>query len=331
MSHGGWFCTNAPEILQKADGGAIEQVCGGSAKVPSGVESDGFEGQTANAVPWLTELVRKDEPDACCYAYRRGPCGKGRPMSHEGAFVLAREVEREGWSGHDSARIAGDVRAIASEAEIASLVAHLRRVAILEHASVAAFARVSLELLALGAPADLVKAAHVAALDEIRHAEQFWSLLEGLEGTARGPSPMPIPPFSADDRAQILVSTIVDGCVGELASSLVFHEAARVCRVPSLAALYRTVADEEAQHALLAFRIVRFLGAERGEDLVAIALGAVFEPESRAPVEALGILGEEAQRTLHRAALASIVVPALAAASSLPSALQNERRPGFFE
>jgi hypothetical protein len=37
--------------------------------------------------------------------------------------------------------------------------------ALFQHASVASFARFSLELLALGAPPDLVAAAHAAALD----------------------------------------------------------------------------------------------------------------------------------------------------------------------
>jgi hypothetical protein len=138
---------------------------------------------------------------------------------------------------------------------------------------------------------------------------------------------MSIPPFATNDRAQIITSTIVDGCVGETASSVMFQEAARVCAVPSLAALYRTIAEEEAQHAVLAFRIVHFMKREADEDLVAIALGASFDPESRTPAPALGILGEEAQQTIHQVVLSTIVVPALAAASS---SLQDERRPAFF-
>jgi hypothetical protein len=323
----GWFCTNSPEIVDKADGGAIEQACGASAKIPEGVGATGFEGKVANSVAWLAEQVRKDEPDACCYAYRRGPCGKGRPMSHDGALVLAGERSTEGWSGLDADAVARDVRALASDAEIEALVDHLRRIAILEHASVAAFARVSLELLALGAPAELVRAAHVAALDEIRHAELCWSLLAALEGTPRGPGPMSIPPFVADDRAQILASTIVDGCIGETVGSLVLHEAARVCRVPSLAALYRSIAEEESEHAVLAFRIARFLADEPASDEhVSIARRAPFEPEPRAPLEAMGIIGEETQRALRRAALETIIFPALAASQGARLAADSARR-----
>lgn len=43
--------------------------------------------------------------------------------------------------------------------------------AALEHSSIAAFAKLSLDLMAHGAPLDLVRAAHQAALEEIRHTE----------------------------------------------------------------------------------------------------------------------------------------------------------------
>merc|ERR1712066_83704 len=40
-----------------------------------------------------------------------------------------------------------------------------------EHASVASFAKHSLQLVSLGAPAELIKAAQVSAMDEIRHSQ----------------------------------------------------------------------------------------------------------------------------------------------------------------
>src|SRR6185437_10815965 len=58
----------------------------------------------------------------------------------------------------------------------ASLAETWTVLALLEHASVASFARVSLQLLAVGAPGDLVGATHQAALDEIRHARLCFAL-----------------------------------------------------------------------------------------------------------------------------------------------------------
>jgi hypothetical protein len=64
--------------------------------------------------------------------------------------------------------------------------------ALLEHASVASFARFSLQLMAAGAPASLVEAAHRAALDEIEHARLTFRLASRYEGRALGPGPLPV-------------------------------------------------------------------------------------------------------------------------------------------
>ena len=60
-----------------------------------------------------------------------------------------------------------------------------------EHASVPAFSRLSLSLVALGAPAGLVEAALRAALDEIQHARLAFSLASTYAGEPVGPGPLP--------------------------------------------------------------------------------------------------------------------------------------------
>jgi hypothetical protein len=47
-----------------------------------------------------------------------------------------------------------------------------------------------LELLALGAPAELVEKAHVAALDEIEHARICFALASAYGGERYGPGPL---------------------------------------------------------------------------------------------------------------------------------------------
>jgi hypothetical protein len=54
-----------------------------------------------------------------------------------------------------------------------------------EHASVAAFARFSLELMSVGAPSTLIWAAHAAAQDEIRHAQLCFGLANAYDRTSR--------------------------------------------------------------------------------------------------------------------------------------------------
>ena len=56
------------------------------------------------------------------------------------------------------------------------LAMHWEAAATAEHASVAAFARHSMQLMALAAPMQLIRDAHEAALDEIRHARLSFAL-----------------------------------------------------------------------------------------------------------------------------------------------------------
>ena len=55
-------------------------------------------------------------------------------------------------------------------------------------AEIASFARTSLDLLALGAPADLVAETHRAALDEIEHARIAYALASAFSGVFDGAS-----------------------------------------------------------------------------------------------------------------------------------------------
>jgi len=60
-----------------------------------------------------------------------------------------------------------------------------------EHASVAAFARLTLDLMALGAPPSLIAAANRDALDEFRHTELCFSLAHAPDGKSLSPGPFP--------------------------------------------------------------------------------------------------------------------------------------------
>ena len=57
----------------------------------------------------------------------------------------------------------------------------------MEHASIAAFARFSLELLAFGAPPDLVEQAQAAMADETRHAKLCFALAGAYAERPIGP------------------------------------------------------------------------------------------------------------------------------------------------
>ncbi len=63
-----------------------------------------------------------------------------------------------------------------SRSQRSRLCEHWSAIAVMEHASVASFARALLELLAVGAPAELLAATQGALADETRHAEWTFAL-----------------------------------------------------------------------------------------------------------------------------------------------------------
>lgn len=206
-------------------------------RCPSGIvmkELDGQKGSFTGKLEPASSAVGESETESrCCYAV----CGPmhmrvvpGRPPRDGEAVTIAPAVASASWRSEEHAGGA----AIPLED------------ALFEHASVAAFSRLSLSLLAFGAPPDLLVRTHEAALDEIRHAQISFT----RAGGARiGPGPCPA---FADLRAHgsladLAEETYVDGCIGETIASLKL-------RAKGMDAMAR---DEE-RHAELAWRIVEW-------------------------------------------------------------------------
>ncbi|MFN7146774.1 MAG: hypothetical protein ACK4YP_23575, partial [Myxococcota bacterium] len=128
--------------------------------------------------------------DRCCYPVTKksvnNGCVVGRPYYEAGDLVMAPAERASGWAQGrrpDVSRLTPEERRVLAEA--------WTRDALIEHASVAAFARFALELLAVGAPADLVDAAHAAARDEVRHARLAFALAEAYAGAPVAPGGFP--------------------------------------------------------------------------------------------------------------------------------------------
>jgi hypothetical protein len=146
-----------------------------------------------------------------------------------------------------------------------------------EHASVASFARFALELMAQGAPAELVEATHRAALDEIEHARLCFAVASAYAGRAMGPGPLPLPPELPlrASLSELAVATVEEGCINEtLAALRAAIDLDAVSEPLERAALERIVADE-ARHAELAWRTVAW-ALEAGGAPVREAVAAAF-------------------------------------------------------
>lgn len=269
--------------------------------------------------------------ERCCYATTRPACppgsfrtddgechhhNRGRPFREAGRPLSAPTRKSEGWADRDAATGTED---LGPEVR-ASVAAAWSRNAAAEHASVAAFARLSLELLALGAPAELISACHVAAIEEVEHARLSYGVASRFAGEPLGPGPLAL---ESGARAISLVAlaaeTFEDGCIGETVAALEAEEARRLAADRAIERVLETIARDEAAHATLAFRILAWAlrtGGAPVRDQIEEML-ACTEREARDDVASgitgeearLGILGEEAVASIRARAIRAIVLP----------------------
>lgn len=240
-----------------------------------------------------------------------GPdCDIGRPFTDDaGAWRRADVVERSDWASPVE-RSEGHL----DPADRERLVAHWSSVAALEHASVASFARHALELLALGAPPELLLEVHAAAADEVRHARLAFGMVEALGGGACGPGPLAMDGAGPrTDPRDILRALFLEGCVGETLGTAEARLAASRAVGPARQVL-EEIADDEERHALLAWRMARWM-LERWPELVDVVDGVeppqtVTGPAEQDPLAAHGLLGEAERARLHVEVWAGVIRPA---------------------
>lgn len=288
---------------------------------------DGYGGHYADLATVPTGYPTSPVVDVCWYegVFYLPPdhptCG--RPLLRgDGAPALA-EVARgdAGWARPSTApsALAPDDRAAVARWWL--------RAALLEHASVASFAVFSLDLLRFGAPPDLVRDAHQAAIDEVEHARRCFALAGRFGGDPVGPGALDVGGPVGRTRAEAVAALVREGCVGETLAAV--DAAARLAAAtdPEVAAALRVIVRDESAHAALAWRALRwFLASDTDGALRASAERAFAEarahgatPPSDDRVTAAqagcGLLsGEDRARAIRRA-WAEVVAPAWSAAT----------------
>ena len=255
---------------------------------------------------------------SCCYPVMRGkptcPDTAGRPLRGTGAPLLARTTPNAvGWRTEigelDLGRWSSRARAEISR--------RWRRAGLAEHASVAAFSELSLDLLAIGAPAALVEEAHRAALDEIQHAQICFTLASAYAGRSVGPGPLRRGvPRARPSLLALTRHNALDGCVGETLGAALMAEAARVCTAPKLQDALWRVADDEARHAALSWRLARWTLQTGGARVRPALERALFfsadEPVKEGPPdhgEALGLLSESTAARVRAEVITRVIRP----------------------
>jgi hypothetical protein len=194
---------------------------------------------------------------------------------------------------------------------------YFERIALMEHASIAAFARFSLQLLSLAAPAHFIEETNQALVDETKHARLAFALASRFGGRSMGPGALPIENALSDRCAEASVwTTIIEGCVGDTMAGLEARAALRVCRDAQVGEVLGQIAADEERHAALAWKVVKWMLEEKPElvevasDAFTRAVGArssAGAAELGAP--ALGVLSGRELARVHADALDNVVIP----------------------
>lgn len=185
--------------------------------------------------------------------WNEGHGGEGRPLLIEGHARTAEACEGVDWAEPD---LVPWVEAL-STAQRRLLAERWTSAALAEHASVASFARFVLDLSALGAPPALVLEATAAMQDEVRHAQLAFGLASAYAEYPIGPGPLPMHGLVAGGDAESIVRAAVrEGCVEETLAAAEAELAATRATDPAVRAVLSLIADDEARHAVLAWRFV---------------------------------------------------------------------------
>ncbi len=188
-------------------------------------------------------------PESCCYEVVGG-CAVGRPFTVEGVARKAAVAGETGWSAPMVPSLM-EVDPITR----AALAAAWTEEGCTEHASVASFSRMALELLSLGAPAQLVEDTLQAALDEKRHATAAFGLAGAYGGSPVGPGRLDIArALDTSETGDIAEHLAAEGCIAETVSAALVAEARARATCPVVKAHLAIVAEEEERHAVLAWR-----------------------------------------------------------------------------
>jgi hypothetical protein len=200
------------------------------------------------------------------------PPTPGRPFLVNGAPRLASVCPTGEWQAANLALRTAHLDAVQRR----RLSQAWTEVAQVEHASIAAFARFTLQLLALGAPASLVEAANAAMADETTHARLAFAVASAYAGRALGAGALSIDgSLEATSLRDVVVATIREGCVGETMSAIQATETLSYVTDPALRDVLAAIAEDETRHAALAWQFVKW-AIEHGDEEVRRAARAEF-------------------------------------------------------
>lgn len=196
-----------------------------------------------------------------------------------------------------------------------------------EYLAVSTFAVLAIDLVAAGAPADVLSLCMRAGIDEVRHAELCLRMIE-IYG---GKQVMPPPGMSSlpDDPErpklhQALANTMLVSCVSETYATTVLTATRDLTTDPVAHAVLTSIYSDEVMHARLGWSYLRY-GLERGGQgaidaaaaMVPIALrGVANVVERERPVGEVtdkvrghGLMTPAEERVIYSSCVREVLVP----------------------
>lgn len=212
--------------------------------------------------------------------------------------------------------------------------------ALQEHASVAAFARFTLQMLAVGAPPELIVASQRASLDEVAHTRACFALARRYGGCDVGPSRLDVHDALGEASIVSLAAlTAEEGCAGETLGAAIAAEQLAVAGDAEIVRTLRKIAADELRHAELAWRFARWAVERAGESAwlaIERAVRETIATTRQVPVRDYGVddaawnahgrLTCAQARRVNEGAIAEIVEPSLAALGAVARAACRVQR-----
>lgn len=183
-----------------------------------------------------------------------------------------------------------EVSAIDAASELRpSIGAFWRETGRTEYASVVAFLKLAIELIAVGAPPDLVLDATNDARDEMRHAQNCFAIAQAFDGKILRPAAFPVVSTATMilhwrllSLCRIGVSAIVDGALYESVSARIMAKMSKKCDDKVLGQKLKELAEDEFRHSAHGWEIAKWCIAEGGEFvMLAIHSAWYFVPKTR--------------------------------------------------
>lgn len=248
-----------------------------------------------------------------------GPtCAIGRPFIVQGDDRKATLISRTDWL---TTNVCPDLNRL-SVGECTALAQYWQAVGLMEHASIAAFARFALELMGQGAPPELIEGAQQAMADETRHAKLAFALASRYANQDLGPGRLDLTGAGpSSSLAEMVHTAILEGAVGETIAAMEAAEALERASDPAVRQVLTQVVADETNHAQLAWNFLRWalqqdvsLGHSMRQAFDALYRASQCEPITSvsSALPAHGLLSAALRREIRNRALVDVILPCAA-------------------